>query len=131
MPDHILLHIGMHKTGTTAVQEALAGYDDGQTRMAQLRHPNHSIQMLTCFAQDPTKYHVWVRQGIEPDRVLRIRAAMRRELQDELALPRRQLVISGEEMSLMRPPSVLEMADFFAPCTADVSVLAWLRPCSR
>ena len=128
MPDRLILHIGMHKTGTTAVQEALAGHDDGQTRMAQLRHPNHSIQMLTCFAQDPTKYHVWVRQGMEPDRVLRIRAAMRRELTDELSLPRRQLVISGEEMSLMRPPSVREMADFLAPHAADVAVLAWLRP---
>jgi hypothetical protein len=128
MADRLILHIGMHKTGTTAVQEALAGFDDGQTRMAALRHPNHSIQMLTCFAQDPTKYHVWVRQGIDPERVLRVRAAMRRELLAELSLPRRQLVISGEEMSLMRPPSVLEMADFFAPYAADVSVLAWLRP---
>ncbi|OYU19515.1 MAG: hypothetical protein CFE34_04970 [Rhodobacteraceae bacterium PARR1] len=128
MPDRLILHVGMHKTGTTAVQEALAGYDDGDTRVARLRHPNHSIQMLTCFAQDPTKYHVWVRQGIEPERVLRIRAAMRRELLDELALPRRQLVISGEEMSLMHPPSVLEMADFLAPHARDVSVLAWLRP---
>lgn len=128
MADRLILHIGMHKTGTTAVQEALAGYDDGDTRMAALRHPNHSIQMLTCFAQDPTKYHVWVRQGIDPDRVLRIRAAMRRELLAELALPRRQLVISGEEMSLMRPPSVQEMADFCAPFAAVVSVLAWLRP---
>lgn len=128
MPDRLILHIGMHKTGTTAVQEALAGFDDGQTRMAQLRHTNHSIQMLTCFAQDPTKYHVWVRQGMDPDRVLRIRAAMRRELLDELALSRRQLVISGEEMSLMRPPSILEMADFLAPHARDVSVVAWLRP---
>lgn len=128
MPDRLILHIGMHKTGTTAVQEALAGYDDGETRMAALRRPNHSIQMLTCFAQDPTTYHVWVRQGLEPERILRIRAAMRRELLDELALPRRQLVISGEEMSLMRPPSVHEMADFLAPHTAEVSVLAWLRP---
>lgn len=128
MADRLVLHIGMHKTGTTAVQEALAGYDDGQTRMAALRYPNHSIQMLTCFAQDPTKYHVWVRQGIAPERILRVRAAMRRELLDELALSRRQLVISGEEMSLMRPPSVQEMADFLAPHVAEVSVLAWLRP---
>lgn len=128
MADRLILHIGMHKTGTTAVQEALAGFDDGQTRMAALRHPNHSIQMLTCFAQDPTKYHVWVRQGMEPERVLRIRAAMRRELSDELALLRRQLVISGEEMSLMRPPSVQEMADFLTPYAREVSVLAWLRP---
>lgn len=128
MPERLILHIGMHKTGTTAIQEALAGYDAQGTRMARLRHPNHSIHMLTCFASDPTRYHVWVRQGLPPDRVLRIREAMRRELADELALPRQQLLISGEEMSLMLPPSIRDMAETLRARSPDVAVLAWLRP---
>lgn len=128
MPDRLILHIGMHKTGTTALQEALAGYDDGETRMARLRHPNHSIQMLTCFAADPARYHVWVRQGMAAEKVLALREAMLRELADELALPRRQLLISGEEMSLMQPGSVAAMAAFLGPVADHSRVLAWLRP---
>lgn len=128
MPDRLILHIGMHKTGTTAVQEALSGYDDGATRMARLRHSNHSIQMLTCFAADPARYHVWVRQGMAEEKVLALRDTMVRELLDELALPRQKLLISGEEMSLMHPSSVANMAAFLGPVAERTSILAWLRP---
>ena len=99
----------MHKTGTTAIQSALAGFDDGRTRMARLGAQNHSIPMLTVFAADPTRYHVWVRQGLPPEEVLRRRDIYRAKLDAELSLSRDQLVISGEEMSLMRATSVAAM----------------------
>lgn len=128
MPERLILHIGMHKTGTTALQEALSGYDDGITRMARLRHSNHSIHILTCFAADPARYHVWVRQGLAAEKVLALRDRMAGELLDELALRRRQLLISGEEMSLMHARSVSGMAAFLGPVAQRTSLLAWLRP---
>lgn len=27
----VILHIGMHKTGSSSIQETLAGFDDGRT----------------------------------------------------------------------------------------------------
>ncbi|MEY4984218.1 MAG: hypothetical protein RIR62_2484 [Pseudomonadota bacterium] len=128
MPRRLVLHIGMHKTGTTAIQSALAGYDDGQTRMARLGGQNHSIPMLTAFAADPTRYHVWVRQGLAADEVLRRRDIFRARLAGEMALERAQLLVSGEEMSLMHAPSVRAMVGTLAPQAGAVDALAWLRP---
>lgn len=128
MADRLVLHIGMHKTGTTAIQLALDGYDDGETRMARLGVPNHSIPMLTCFSADPTRYHVWVRQGMPAAEVLRRRDLWRARLAEELALPRGSLVISGEEMSLMRPASVTQMLDTLRTGANRIEVFGWLRP---
>jgi hypothetical protein len=128
MPDRLVLHIGMHKTGTTAIQKALDGYDDGTIRMARLGVPNHSIPMLTCYVADPTRYHVWVRQGLPATEVLRRRDYWRARLAEELALPREVLILSGEEMSLMKPASVSDMLDDLRLKARQTDVLGWLRP---
>lgn len=128
MPERLVLHIGMHKTGTTAIQTALNGHDDGEVRVARLGVTNHSIPMLTLFAADPTRYHVWVRQGTPAAEVMRRRDKWRERLAEELALPRKTLVISGEEMSLMRPTSVGTMLDELRPQAGRIEVLGWLRP---
>lgn len=131
MPRQLILHIGMHKTGTTAIQSALAGYDDGTTRMARLGVANHSIPMLTIYAADPTRYHVWVRQGMPAVEVLARRDAYRARLEQELALGRAQLVLSGEEMSLMHPASVAAMVADLAPRVDGIRALGWLRPAAQ
>lgn len=128
MPERLVLHIGMHKTGTTAIQAALNGYDDGIVRMARLGVANHSIPMLTLYSADPTRYHVWVRQGMPAAEVMRRRDHWRARLAEEMALPRRTLVISGEEMSLMRPASVGAMLDDLRPQAGVTDVVGWLRP---
>lgn len=127
MADHILLHIGMHKTGTTALQQALSGYDDGKTRFARLGHANHSIPLVTCFTSEPHRYHVWKRIGATPDRVAQERAGFRQRLDAELALPRHRLLVVGEEISLLPTAAATAMAATLRTSGAQVSVLAYLR----
>lgn len=127
MSDHVLLHIGMHKTGTTALQHALHCYDDGQIRYAQLGHSNHSIPVVTCFASEPHRYHVWKRIGATREEVARKAALCRERLQSELALPRQRLLIVGEEISLLPTSAVTALSAALHGSGAHVSVLAYLR----
>ena len=53
MKDTIWLHIGTHKTGSTALQRSLATYDDGTTRFARLGTPHHSAPMAILFRSRP------------------------------------------------------------------------------
>lgn len=48
----IVLHIGMAKSGSTAIQTALNGYREGTTRYARLGR-NHSIPMHTDVRRRP------------------------------------------------------------------------------
>ena len=41
----VILHIGVHKTGTSSIQNALHRFDDGGTFYAQLGNNNHSAVM--------------------------------------------------------------------------------------
>ena len=47
----VLIHIGLHKTGTTAIQQSLKHYRDDTTRYAFFgeRFTNHSIIMKFIF----------------------------------------------------------------------------------
>jgi hypothetical protein len=46
----IWLHIGMHKTGSSSIQQSLADYSDGTLRCARLGAPNHSKAMKLLFS---------------------------------------------------------------------------------
>lgn len=127
MVAEILLHIGMHKTGTTALQSALSGYDDGRIRHAQLGPANHSIPFVTCFTSEPHRYHVWKRLGATPEQVAGHRASYRTRLDVELGLERQRLIVVGEEISLLPTAAVTAMAGQLRLQGRQVSVLAYLR----
>ncbi len=127
MVAEILLHVGMHKTGTTALQSALDGYDDGSSRYARLDQPNHSVAFVTCFSTQPHRYHVWARIGATPERVAQERARLRAMIDAELALDRARLIVVGEEISLLPSAPVRSMADQLGTGGRRVSVLAYLR----
>ena len=127
MVSEILLHVGMHKTGTTALQSALSGYDDGRIRYARLGHANHSIPFVTCFASQPHHYHVWQRIGASRDRVAQERSIFRERLDSELLADRNRLLVVGEEISLLPRAAIGTMADVLRGAGRNVRVLAYLR----
>ena len=49
-----IIHIGMHKTGSTSIQRSLQGYRDDRFQYARLgKTANHSLAMYSLFAADP------------------------------------------------------------------------------
>ncbi len=45
----VWLHIGTHKTGTTAIQTGLKSFDNGVTRYARMGSANHTAVMSALF----------------------------------------------------------------------------------
>ncbi|MGR3794763.1 hypothetical protein [Vannielia sp. SX4] len=98
----VLLHIGTHKTGSTTIQRALHGYNDGVTRCAGFQHQNHSIPLYTIFSERRAAYHIWRNQGFTSSRVEALRKKYLAELDRDLADPSHdRLVISGEDISVL------------------------------
>jgi len=62
-----ILHIGIHKTGTTSIQSALMNYNDGETIYASALNENNSIPLGLLFY---------------PERVLRIYKRMGKSFLD-------------------------------------------------
>lgn len=125
--DTIFLHVGMHKTASTTIQAGLKDFTDGTTRYARLGPANHSVPMLTAFAADPAAHPYYTKRGIGPGEVAARRAKIRAILMDEIRSSERNLVISGEEMTVLGAADLRDMRDTLAPQARRLHILAYLR----
>lgn len=125
---NVILHIGMHKTGSTAIQKSLHGYDDGVTRYARFDHTNHSLAMSTIFSRDRFKYHLWRESGADLRTIEERRERYLRELDDELSDPSREnVVISGESVSVLAADEKLELIEHIESRGCALQVVCFVR----
>ncbi|WP_419910007.1 hypothetical protein [Hoeflea sp.] len=122
-----ILHIGMHKTGTSSIQASLKNFDDGTLRYAHLGHSNHSDLFMTVFSENAEDYHVHKRRGLSSDEVEKLRKSMRSDLEREFQIDRQRLVISGEDISALSKPAVKRLHAFLQDRTETVTVIAYVR----
>ena len=124
----VILHVGMHKTGTTSIQEALAGYDDGRTCYAQLGGSNHSVPVSTIFSRRRDGHPALAERGMARAEVDTMRAGYLAALDAHLRdAARERLVISGEGIGSMREPDKRALVEHFTSRGLDVTVVCFTR----
>lgn len=127
MKDTVWLHIGTHKTGTTAIQSSLSRYDDGNIRYARLGLPNHSIPLETVFRGNPEQNGNLRKKGITGAAAHAYAAEVRRKLQAELDGPARVLILSGETLSLFSTGQMRNLKAAIEGSCREIRVLAYVR----
>ncbi len=131
-PRKIILHVGMHKTGTTSIQRAFDGYDDGRIAYADLkirrnRTPNHGVALETIFRDEIEKIPFHRMHGRSPRTILRFRERFAKRLDTQLALDRETLIFSGEAIPRLNPDELRALRDKLQSTDARVTVVAYLR----
>lgn len=132
-PRELFLHVGMHKTGTTAFQEACFA---GRDRLAAAGisyydvEPNHSTELHGGFTEAPHGYEMLRLRGLhEAAAAAAFASAARARLAGFLRdAPGPQLLISGEDIGYLSAPA---KAALLAACRAAVpriTVLGLVRP---
>ncbi|WP_419910005.1 hypothetical protein [Hoeflea sp.] len=123
----VILHIGMPKTGSTAIQTNLAHFDDGQVRFSRLGPRNLTSKLVTIFSDHPERHYSYRMQALYTGTHKDLAHELQRNLEDELALDRQRLVLSGEGICNFEEPAVLRMRDFFWELSGKTTVLAYIR----
>ena len=124
----IILHIGMHKTGTTSIQKALRGFDDGKTVYAKLSYENHSIPFATAFSDDYLNYHIWKRQGLSNSQIEEKKQECLSEIKSALSDDHYQrIVFSGEGISVLTKSELEKLHSFLWQYSNDISIYAYIR----
>ncbi len=128
----ITLHLGMHKTGTTAIQRTLEHYDDGRVAYADLAvpgdaTPNHGVALETIFRSDFENIPHHRRQGRTHSDIRAFRAMFRSRLEGELRRDRERLIISGEAIPRMSRADLEPMCELLAAHSQRITAVVYVR----
>ena len=121
-----IIHIGMHKTGTSSIQKAFRGYDDGETRYVRLETANHSQPICAVFMQPPSDRSTFRKGGFRRDLFER-RDEIKKNLAKEISLDRSRFIISGESIIHLSAGELTEMLRFLEHKGVSAKFIAYVR----
>jgi hypothetical protein len=133
----IVLHVGMHKTGSTAIQASLDGYRDGVFEYASLppvveedrqSQCNHSLLINTAFDRSHKRAGTLLRFGVAAGDVDRFRLQCRDALEACLrACEAEVLILSAETITGFDPDSTQALGALLRQYASDIQVYAYVR----
>lgn len=110
-----IVHIGIHKTGSTSIQNSLNGFEDENFVYLKLRHANHSVELGSFFGfrkEAPVNFNNHTLKLIE---------------KTLLHSKQRTVVISGEDISAFNTNQLKKFADFLHLHFTHVQVIGYVR----
>lgn len=123
------VHVGMAKTGTTSIQQALrsAGPDPTFASLG-LGPPNHGRLIYSLFSKSPECHPYyrkigWSAENVQ-NHVINKRAAFERELASNT---RRRFVISGEAITMLRKEELADLKACLDRFFGRVRIVAYVR----
>ncbi|GHC45653.1 hypothetical protein [Neogemmobacter tilapiae] len=118
------IHIGLHKTGTTAIQSALHRFNNENLIYADFDHPNHGLPMVMMFAKRPIDAADAAAAANYAKERSKIQARFDRHLKET-----KNLVISGESISTRFDQAELEgIREYFSPRFDRIQIIVYVRP---
>ncbi len=121
----LILHVGMEKTGSTAIQRAFHGYDDGHLAYAPFDRPNHSMALQMLLFPYAERSSAMVRSGMPAAAYDALRQQAAAQLRAALELDRARVVISAETVMGLEQDRLRQLADRLSG--RRLRVLAYVR----
>jgi hypothetical protein len=126
----IILHVGMHKTGTTSIQNTLSNTTNNKLLekkdyLYPLSWPNnHSIPIFSAFCEYPENYHINIKKGYSITEITDINKRYLESLKMEIAKREQsKLIISGEDISVLSIDNLNSLKKYLKSIsTNDVSI---------
>ena len=123
----IILHIGIHKTGSSYIQNLLSNLSSKDTRYASFNYKNHSIPMFTLFSDEKKIHPVLKKRGFTHHSIIKLRDRFNTDLLNNLDKSFKRLIFSGEDMSTLTLSEQINLCNFFYNKKFKLKVIAILR----
>jgi len=124
-----IVHMGMHKTGTTSIQESLNNFEDDKFVYAKLgNHGNHSLPVYSAFADNPNSHHLHRASQRDDDAVRAYVAQVWIDFDRSFAKARgRTLLVSGEDIGVLPDRILVKLRDYLRSRAGDVKIVGYVR----
>lgn len=127
----IIVHAGMHKTGSTSLQLAFADANAPDFHYLHGDHENFSMSMFLLFEdEDRLENHLYHRisQTSKSDLLAR-RKKLRAKIEKQIESHSKPvLLVSGEDISGFNGRVVGRLAEFLQSYSSDIQVITYVRP---
>lgn len=129
MKERCVIHIGMHKTGSSSIQSSLyKQLTDENFSYADLGGPNHTSRILQLFSEHPEKYKSNSTKSLSKGRKKLSRQIFEDELvqsfsQDKAA----NLIISGEGIYNLSVGELRKMQAFLSRYVKKIVIVGYVR----
>ena len=125
----LIVNIGMHKTGSSSIQQSLHKYRGKTAKYLNVGHPNHSAVICTMFRTEPHRYSAHLRNNRTEDEVAKLKAEFTAQVENLMSKARRKdMIISGEDISLLAEDELRRMKAFFDPFVDGYLIVGYVRP---
>ena len=124
-----VVHIGIHKTGTSSIQHHLANKKYETFSYFDLGSENHSIPIYSFFSKEPEKYHIHWRAGRTKEEVVKYNNKVEKLFKKHLIDNEKEetFVISGEDISVLPYESVKSFKLFLLEYFENIKIFAYVR----
>ncbi|BAF72681.1 hypothetical protein [Sulfurovum sp. NBC37-1] len=124
-----IVHIGMHKTGSTSIQQALSSLTDETFSYFNLHAQNHSIPIYSLFVPKPEHYHIHSRAGKSKEQVKAYNRSVKELFAKHLSENPHcsTFLLSGEDISVLPKPSLLTFRSFLLRFFKKIEIVAYVR----
>lgn len=125
------LHVGMHKTGSTSIQNTLAKVrkPQGWLLVKMSGRANMGRTMSAMFTTEPLKHALFSKLGYSEKRIRKEGEAARKRLTQILKNSRQDtVIISAEALSaLFKRDEIQAIKDFLEPLCEEIRVIGYVR----
>jgi hypothetical protein len=129
----LILHIGMHKTGTTSIQNELSKSRDilekHKVHYPVFRQANHSLNFGPLFVDNPNISELFKNAGVYGEKAIEAEKNRLQEMwiKEFERFDGKDFIISGEQLSLLSHDGVRRLRAFVAPYFDDVKIIVYVR----
>lgn len=117
--NELVLHVGLHKTGSTSIQESLFSEENllllnsKDYLYPRSLENNHTIPLYSAFCDIPEEFIVNMRNGYSSDEIKQLNEKNLNNLRFEIAnCKQKKLIISGEGISLLSTKNLISLKKF-------------------
>lgn len=129
-PREIIIHAGMHKTGTSSIQQSLSKLKSPDFHYPKWRHPNLSNLFALLYHEPIEEYHAYKNEGVDIKSLHGLREYWLETFQNLLCnQDHHKIIFSAEDMSgLQYQQAVVRMKEHLEALGLAYRIILYVRP---